>query len=108
MSEIDNYIVKSVEEIKSDVKNIYTRLDVITQDLYNYKNQRYKCLMECDMRYIKLTDIEGIFKRELDKYFDQRMTSTHKKTEVIKNIINILTTLAPYMAMLGTYLLLTK
>jgi hypothetical protein len=106
MAEMDNFIVKSIEEIKTDIKSIYTRLEVITHDLHSYKNQKYKCQSECDRRYFKISDIELIFKRELDKYFEQRYLLTHKKTELVRNILQILTSVAPYIAIVGTYLAL--
>ena len=108
MSEINSYIVKSIEEIKSDVKNIYTRLEVITIDLHNYKHQPYKCQAECDTKYLRLTDIESIFKRELDKYYIQKNKVNHRKTEMVKNIIHIILAVAPYVAIAGTYLVLTQ
>ena len=105
---LDNFIVKSIEEIKADVKNIYTRLDTITHDIHSYKNQKYKCQAECDRKYLKLTDIESIFKRELDKYYEQKHKSTHRKTEIVKNIVHIILALAPYVAIVSTYLVLTQ
>jgi len=108
MTKLDNFIVKSIEEIKSDVKSIYARLDVITQDIHCYKNQKYKCQADCDLKYLRLTDIESIFKRELDKYYEQKHRSTHRKTEIIKNIVHIILALAPYVAIVSTYLLLTQ
>jgi len=107
-SDINSFIVKSIEEIKSDVKSIYARLETITKDLHGYKNQRYKCQADCDRRYLKLDDIEVIFKRELDKYYEQKDKSTHRKTEIVKNITQIIIALAPYIAILGTYLIISN
>jgi biopolymer transport protein ExbB/TolQ len=106
MSKLDNCILGSIEEIKSDIKSIYSRLQVITEDLYNYKNQRYKCLTDCDDRYLKQSDVENVFKRELEKVIESRTKSAHKKTEIIKNILHIIGAVAPYVAIAGAYLAL--
>jgi len=108
MSKIDNGIVRNIEEIKSDIKAIYGRLQTITEDLYNYKHQRYKCLTDYDNRYLKLVDAENAFKRELDRYSENKTKATHKRTEIIKNILHIIGALAPYVAILGAYLALTQ
>jgi len=108
MSEINSYIVKSIEEIKSDIKTIFTRFEIITNDLQSYKHQKYKCQSECDTKYLRLSDIESIFKRELDKYYIQKTKTNHRKTEMVKNIIHIILAVAPYVAIAGTYLVLTQ
>ena len=108
MSEHDSFLVKSIEEIKSDVKSIYTRLGTITIDLQDYKNQRYKCLSECDMRFLKLSEVENAFKKEQEKHTDKKETSAQRKTSIVANIINILVALAPYMAIAIAFIIINK
>jgi hypothetical protein len=108
MSEINSYIVKSVEEIKSDVKNIYVRLETITKDLHGYNNQKYKCQSSCDSRYLRLIDSQILFKQELEKYHIEKSKTAHRKTEIIKNIVQILIAVAPYLAIIGTYFVLVQ
>ena len=103
MSEHDSFLVKSIEEIKSDVKNIYSRLGGLTVDLQDYKNQRYKCLSDCDGRYLKLVDVENTHKREQDKYTASRETSAHRKTGILVNVLSIIHTVSPYIAILTAF-----
>ena len=105
---VDSFIVRSIEEIKSDVKSIYTRLGTITVDLQDYKNQRYKCLSECDMRFLKLSEVENAFKKEQERHTDKKESSAHRKTGIVVNIINILTALAPYVAIVSAFIILNK
>jgi len=108
MSELDTFLVKSIEEIKADVKSIFKRLESITQDLHGYKNQKYKCQAGCDLRYLRLAETETLFKQEIEKFYEKRDRNAHRKSEIVKNIVNIFVALAPYIAMASTYIALTK
>ena len=108
MSKIDSGIVRNIQEIKSDIKAIYARLQTITEDLYNYKHQRYKCLTDYDNRYLKLSEAETVFKRELERYSEHKTKSAYKKTEIVKNLLHIIGALAPYVAIIGAYIAFTS
>ena len=100
----DLHEIDSIKEIKKDIKNIYSKMDDINKDLQIFYSQKFKCIAEFDKKYAKKEDLQLIIKNEIDIYNSEKDINTQRKSDIIKNFIQIITQLAPTLAIIFTFL----
>ena len=98
------------ETMRDDIKEIKARLDYISNEMSDYKvecnKRKYKCLNELDHRYIKISDLEIIFKLQLEKHYDKKLSKKQKGIEHLSNILHIVQVICPYVMLVLGYILL--
>ena len=97
---------KNVENIQSDVKDVNRKLDEVHKRLIDYDSRWYKCSLDFDVRYVKLCEFQHLYKSEQEKHNSRKLSNFHKGTELIKNIMEIVHAISPFVISYIAYLLI--
>ncbi len=110
------------KEIKSDIRTIKETVDIFNEKIVDYKVKPIHCREQFDKRYFKIIDKENIhtiltsfyddryilkknfknhFQDTLNKCKQDSLNNLNNKTYLIKNILNIVQALAPYILFLS-------
>ena len=92
-------VMSELKEIKQEIKSL--RTDLI--DL------GYRCDTQCHKIFLKRDSFASFFKDEMEKYSDKKMKKVSHGIDMLRNILHLLTTLGPYIAMIaGFYAILQR
>ncbi|MCL2064051.1 MAG: hypothetical protein FWG98_06725 [Candidatus Cloacimonetes bacterium] len=103
---MDKILLKIIEGVSDDMKEI-------KQEIKNMHNEQkdisYKCEIKCVNKYVQIADFGNYFKENYKKYSNEKFNNANNKMTLIKNLVQILTTIAPYLIMLmGFYTISQK
>jgi Skp family chaperone for outer membrane proteins len=97
------YLKDQINQIQNSINKMNDKLDAFSQNISDYKTKNLECKDAFDNRYILTEDFENAWNTQMKKYQKDSIDSMNNKTNLIKNIFNIIQILSPYLIILLTF-----
>lgn len=104
MSDLEiNVLKEQINQLKLNIGKIDEKIDKL-HDLYrenvlDYKHRILECRESFDQRYICIEDFDHLWKEKMQIHQSESINNINTKTNLIRNILNIIQLLSPYIIM---------